>query len=135
WRNLIEETLRFAPPVANLLLRFAVNDIDVAGQRISAGDPIVVGLAAANRNDDLHGSTAATFDPGRPIREHLAFGFGRHYCLGDSLARLLAQVALPALFAQFPHVALAPKGTMPSLNSIVLHGYQRLPVRLGAPTG
>ncbi|WP_040800540.1 cytochrome P450 family protein [Nocardia higoensis] len=129
WSHLIEETLRYAPPVANLPLRYAVVDIDVAGTRIKAGDAILACFAAANREPGLYGDDAGEFDPGRSTKEHLSFGYGPHYCLGAPLPRLEAAVALPALFRRFPGMtlAVAPEALKP-LPSFISHGHQRLPV-------
>ncbi|WP_405177775.1 cytochrome P450 [Nocardia sp. NBC_01377] len=131
WPRLVEETLRFAPPVANLPLRYAITDIDVdvAGQQIKAGDPIIAAIAAANRRRP--GTDADEFDPSSPKTEHLSFGYGPHYCLGAGLARLEAAVALPALFARFPHLALATEPeALETLDSFISVGHQQLPVHL-----
>ncbi|WP_067859451.1 cytochrome P450 family protein [Nocardia shimofusensis] len=134
WSSLVEETLRWAPPVANLPLRYAVVDIDVAGRRIKAGEAVLACFAAANRRS--HGSDADDFDPARPSNEHLSFGYGPHYCLGAPLARLEAGIALPALFHRFPDLtlAVAPEALEP-LSSFVAHGHRSLPVRLSADSG
>ncbi|WP_051028064.1 cytochrome P450 family protein [Nocardia higoensis] len=130
WSALIEETLRYAPPVPNLPLRYAVEDIDIAGQRIKAGDALLACFAAANRDPHLHDPNPDDFDPRRASREHLSFGYGPHFCLGAPLARLEAAVALPALFRRFPDMALAcPAGAVETLGSLVSHGHRRLPVR------
>ncbi|MGW4368114.1 cytochrome P450 family protein [Nocardia takedensis] len=129
WAGVIEETLRYAPPIAALPLRFAVEDIDVEGVRITAGDPIVAAIAAANRAPDSHGRDG--FDPGRVLMEHLSFGHGAHFCLGAALARLEAEVALPALFETFPDLRLAVEPeTLPTLTSFISHGHPHLPVYL-----
>jgi len=131
WSALVEETLRYAPPVANLPLRYAVVDIDVAGTRIKAGEAILACLAAANRDPHLHEPNPDDFDPRRPSKEHLSFGYGPHFCLGAPLARLEAAVALPALFQRFPDMALAcPSDALETLGSFISHGHQHLPVRL-----
>ncbi|MBF6353630.1 cytochrome P450 [Nocardia higoensis] len=136
WSQLIEETLRYAPPVANLPLRYAVVDIDVAGTRIKAGEAILACLAAANRDPDLHEPNPGEFDPARPIKEHLSFGYGPHYCLGAPLARLEAEIALPALFGRFPQIAfaVAPETVKP-LASFISHGHRRLAVLLDGVGG
>src|SRR5690606_26270245 len=107
WSHPIEETLRYAPPVADLPLRYASTDIDVDDQRIAAGEAIITSIAAANRSLALHGPDADEFDPHRKTKEHRSFGYGTHHCLGAPLARLEAEIALPALFERFPELALA----------------------------
>ncbi|MBF6355854.1 cytochrome P450 [Nocardia higoensis] len=134
WSQLIEECLRYAPPVPNLPLRYAVTDIDIAGQRIEAGEAILACFAAANRDPHLHGPHPDVFDPTRPNTEHLSFGYGPHYCLGAALARLEAIEALPALFGRFPDLTLAVEpGELRPLPSFVSHGHRSLPAYLDRP--
>jgi cytochrome P450 len=135
WSDVIEETLRWAPSVASLPLRFAVEDIDVpGGPRIVRGDPILAVFAGANHDPAQHGDRAHLFDLTRPAREHLAFGHGVHHCLGAPLARIEAGIALPALFARFPALRLAvPAGELLRLESFIGYGYRSLPVDLGTP--
>jgi len=134
WSQLIEETLRYAPPVANLPLRYAVTDIDIAGERIMAGEAIIAALAAANRDPRHHDPDI--FDPARPETEHLSFGYGPHYCLGAPLARLEAIEAVPALFGRFPDLTLAVEASeLKPLPSFISHGHQALPVYLDRPHG
>ncbi|MGW4370305.1 cytochrome P450 family protein [Nocardia takedensis] len=133
WAEVIEETLRHAPPIATLPLRFAVEDIEIGGVRITAGDPIVAAIAAANRT--LNPDGRDEFDPGRALMEHLSFGHGAHFCLGAALARLEAEVALPALFETFPDLRLAAEPeTLPTLDSFISYGHQRLPAYLTCVT-
>ncbi|WP_063126436.1 cytochrome P450 [Nocardia fusca] len=98
---------------------------------ISKGDAILAGYAGASRDPKIHGATADEFDPTRAVKDHLAFGYGAHHCLGASLARLEAVVALPAIFRRFPdmELAAAPEelGVVPSFIS---NGHHRLPVYL-----
>lgn len=135
WSDVIEETLRWAPSIASIPLRFAVEDIDIpGGPRIARGDPIIAAFAAANRDPARHGSDADAFDLTRPAPEHLSFGHGVHHCLGAPLARIEAGTALPALFARFPGLRLAvPAGELRPIGSFIAHGYQALPVNLGMP--
>ncbi|MGW3470310.1 cytochrome P450 family protein [Saccharopolyspora sp. NPDC000995] len=130
WQDVIEETLRWQAPVANLPLRYAVEDIELDGLTIRQGEPIVAAYAAAGRAPDRH-DDADRFDITRPDKEHLAFGHGVHFCLGSSLARLEAEIALPALFDRFPNLTLAvPPNELRPLASFISNGHQELPVRL-----
>ncbi|NJP46208.1 cytochrome P450 [Streptomyces sp. PRB2-1] len=132
WNDVIEETLRAEAPVASLPLRYAVDDIEAGEVRIKKGEAILAAYAAAGRDPGYHGPTADQFDVLRPTKEHLAFGHGVHFCLGAPLARLEAEIALPALFARFPELALAvPQEELAPVESFISHGHRSLPVRLG----
>lgn len=76
WAEVIEETLRIESPIAQLPLRFATEDIELAGVTIGKGDPILIGFAGAGRDPGLHGCTAGGFDPTRTSKEHVNFGYG-----------------------------------------------------------
>ncbi|MFJ6939934.1 cytochrome P450 [Streptomyces sp. NPDC101132] len=133
WEDVIEETLRFEPPAAYGFLRFAVEDIDAGNAVIPKGDAIVVSFASAGRDPEVHGEDAAVFDITRPTRgDHMSLGFGTHYCLGATLARLEASVSVAALFARFPELALAAPGRRPAkVESFISNGLLELPVTLG----
>jgi cytochrome P450 len=130
WDQVIDETLRWAPSIANLPLRFAVTDIKAGDVTIRAGDAILAGIAAANR-DPARYEHADRFDPTRDARDHLAFGFGVHRCIGAPLARIEAGTALPALFDRFPdlHLATAPE-RLNQVPSFIAYGWRPLPVHL-----
>ena len=131
WSDVIEETLRWQAPVANLPLRYAVEDIEVEGTLIRRGDAILIGYAAAGRDRTIHGDTADRFDITRTGKEHLAFGHGVHFCVGAPLARLEAEVALPALFTRFPHLTLTvPPDELQPVESFISNGHRALPVNL-----
>ncbi|MEU7768096.1 cytochrome P450 [Nocardia sp. NPDC049190] len=132
WSDLVEETLRFEPPVAHLPLRYAVDDLEIGGIRIRKGEAILASYVAANRDPKVHGATADEFDVTRPTKDqHVAFGYGAHHCLGAPLARLEAAVALPAVFRRFPNLrlAVAPSELEPVV-SFVSNGHRTLPVYL-----
>ncbi len=129
WSEVIEETLRWAPSIANLPLRYAVEDITLPdGTLIARGDAIFATYLAAGLDPLRHGESAGRFDVTRADKEHLAFGHGVHYCVGAPLARLEAQIALPALFGRFP--GLSPDGPVEQVQSFIAYGYREIPVRL-----
>jgi cytochrome P450 len=132
WADVIEETLRGQTPVPNLPLRFAVEDIDVGdGVTLRAGDAILACFGAAGRDPRVHGSDAGQFDATREDKQHLAFSFGPHHCIGEPLARLESQVALPALFERYPDLTLAVEpGELLPLGSFISTGYRALPAWL-----
>ncbi|MBP8539420.1 cytochrome P450, partial [Streptomyces sp. MK37H] len=108
WDDVIEETLRHSAPVANLPLRYAVEDIELdGGVVLRKGDAILAAYAAAGRDPEVHGGDADAFDVTRQLKSHLAFGHGVHLCVGAPLGRLEAAIALPALFDRFPGLTLA----------------------------
>jgi cytochrome P450 len=132
WSAVIEETLRVDAPVQHMPLRYAVEDIDLGeGILIRRGEPILMGFGAGGRDPEVHGETAEIFDVQRLTKEHVAFGYGVHHCIGASLGRLEAAVALPALFDRFPRIELAQSTeTLQPLNTFVFYGKEGLPVRL-----
>jgi cytochrome P450 len=140
WPAVIEETLRWQAPVANVPLYFATEDIDdlADGLVFHKGDAILLNVAAAGRDPGVHGDDADRFDPTRATRgRHLSFGAGAHFCLGAPLARLEARIALPALFARFPNmeVAVRPEELRPQ-PSLISNAHRELPVYLhGVPGG
>ena len=128
----VEEFFRYTNPVEHGTPRFALEDLEIAGTRIRKGEMVILLLAAANRDE------AVFKDPDRfDIRRtdngrHLALGFGLHYCLGSSLARLETRIALAALLRRFPDLALAvPREAVRWRQATGLRGVVNLPVRLG----
>ncbi|WP_433226196.1 cytochrome P450 family protein [Microtetraspora malaysiensis] len=133
WEDVIDETMRWQAPLANLPLRYAVEDISADGVQIRKGEAILAGYAAAGRDPGRYGATADRFDITRPTRrDHLSFGHGVHYCLGAPLARLESEVALATLFDRFPGLALAvPPAELAPIPSFLSNGYRTLPVVTG----
>ncbi len=133
WDDVIDEVLRVESPLANLPLRYAVEDIELDGVTIPKGDPILVNYAAVGRDPALHGDTADEFDITRPNKEHLSWGHGPHFCLGAGVARVVATTGLSNLFARYPDLALAvsPQELQP-LPTFIMNGHRSLPVTLTA---
>lgn len=134
WGDAVEETLRHQAPIASIVMRFPIEDVHdpATGLTFREGDPIVINYAAANRDPRVHGDHGGHFDLTRATRrEHLAFGYGPHFCLGAELARLEGRIGLRALFEHFPDLALAaPAAELRPLESFISNGHQQLPVLL-----
>ncbi|MCW2678252.1 MAG: cytochrome [Modestobacter sp.] len=94
--RVVEELLRYEPPVQFLQNRNALDDIEVAGTTIPKGTPVTLVLAAGSRDPDVV-PDPDRFDPDREHNEHMGFGGGVHYCFGAPLARPETQIALTEL--------------------------------------
>ncbi|KAA2247173.1 cytochrome P450 [Solihabitans fulvus] len=124
----VEESLRYDSPVRNATWRFPVTDTVVAGQHVRAGDPILVSVAAANRDPSVF-PTPEEFDPGRDTGRHLAFGHGPHTCIGAALARMETEIAVTSVLTRFPALALVePVEALTWWPSPIMRGLFRLPV-------
>jgi cytochrome P450 len=124
----VEEILRYDSPV-QLTERFAGVDTEIGGVRVPRGAELILLLGAANLDPERF-ADAGTFDPDRPGNAPLSFGAGAHYCLGAPLARLEAQVALPALLRRFPRLTAAAPPVR--RDRLTLRGWATLAVRLGS---
>jgi cytochrome P450 family 142 subfamily A polypeptide 1 len=124
----IEELLRWVSPIKNMA-RTVTTDVELGGQQLQAGEELLLLYASANR-DEAAFDHPERFDVERDPNEHVAFGFGSHFCLGNSLARLEIKVMLDKLLTRLPDLALAlPDGAAPRFrpaNFIV--GPEELPV-------
>lgn len=132
WSAVVEETLRWDAPIGNFPARYPLADIEIAGVPIAKGDAILAPYSGVGRDETHHGEHANEFDITRPPTKHIAFGGGPHICLGAHLARLEANVALPAFFARHPDASLAvdPSELIP-VPSFFSNSAAALPVRLG----
>ncbi|HEY6798925.1 MAG TPA: cytochrome P450, partial [Kineosporiaceae bacterium] len=103
----VEELLRLHTP-AHIVRRHAAEDIEVAGHSIPAGSDIAILLALCNRDPRVF-SEADRFQFGRSPNPHLSFAFGRHYCVGATLARLELVAMLRAICSRLPALQLSPR--------------------------
>ncbi|MFE6055972.1 cytochrome P450 [Kitasatospora sp. NPDC056446] len=128
WEDVVEETLRHESPVMHLPLRYPLEDIDLGeGVVLRRGEPVLLGFGAAGRDPEVHPDRPDDFDPTRPDKEHLSFGYGPHFCLGAPLARLEAEVALAGLFGAYPGAVPDPSRPAPQrLESVIVNGPSEL---------
>jgi cytochrome P450 len=127
--GLVEETLRYDTP-AQFVFRCATQDVELAGTKIPEGSIVMPVLASANR-DDAQFPDGERFDVTRDTQGHLGFGVGIHFCLGASLARLEARVALEELLARYAGFERA-NARVDYIDSFLVRGPRRLPLRLAA---
>jgi cytochrome P450 len=121
----IEEFLRWTSPVTHIM-RTAMSDMRIRGESIRTGDRVVLWNAAANR-DEARFDNPDTFDVGRAPNEHLAFGYGEHFCLGAHLARLEMKVLFEELVRRVSDIEIA--GPIERLRSNFVAGIKHMPVR------
>ncbi|HXP32982.1 MAG TPA: cytochrome P450 [Acidimicrobiales bacterium] len=100
----VEEILRWSSPTL-YNRRTATCDVEVAGQKVAAGDKVTLWWASANRDEAVF-ADPFTFDVRRRPNPHLAFGYRSHFCLGASLARLEIRIMLEELLARFDRLTL-----------------------------
>jgi cytochrome P450 PksS len=124
----VEEMLRYRGPVETTTYRWAIQDTELHGQVIPAGEAVHASLLAAD-HDPAQFPEPERFDITREPNRHIAFGFGIHFCLGAPLARLEATVALNLLLERMPRLRLAvDERELRWRDGILVHGLQRLPV-------
>ena len=113
----VEEFIRFVTPIHNMC-RVAVEDTEIAGQAIKAGDQLVLMYSSANR-DPLQFDHPEELDVTRNPNNHIAFGFGTHFCLGASLARLEIRVMFEELLKRVDQLRVVPDSVVEMPNSFV----------------
>jgi cytochrome P450 len=114
----VEEILRWTTAVI-YFIRTATKDTVLGGQKIGAGEALLMLYASANRDEAEFGPTADQFDIGRTPNHHVAFGFGVHFCLGAALARLEVAAVLDALLDRgVTHIELAGEVGVSASNII-----------------
>jgi cytochrome P450 len=125
--NAVEETLRFEPS-STQIARYVTEDVELHGQVVPAGSAMLLLAGSANR-DERQFDDPDTYDIHRKLGHHLTFGYGPHFCLGASLARLEGRVALEEMLNRLPDwetdLDAARLGNSPGVR-----GYASLPVQL-----
>jgi len=127
--NLVEEALRYDSPVQGIFRQTAC-DTELRGVKIPEGKLVMLLLGSANR-DEAWLPDAEKFDITRELKGHIGFGFGTHFCLGSSLARLEAKVALETLFSRCANLRRT-ENKFEWIDSLILRGPKSLPLRFDA---
>ncbi|MFF8278830.1 cytochrome P450 [Streptomyces lateritius] len=123
----VEELMRYLT-IAHTSVKSALEDVELEGQLIRAGESVTLSLEAANRDPERF-PDPDVLDLQRKATGHLGFGHGIHQCLGQQLARVEMTVALPALLRRFPTLRLAvPAEEVPLRTNMSIYGVHRLPV-------
>jgi cytochrome P450 len=124
----VEELLRWLTILNATSPRMTTEPVEIAGQRIEAGEMVLVSLPAANRDPALL-RDPEVLDLARGATGHLAFGHGAHHCVGAPLARAELRIAFPALLRRFPGLRLADPDAMAQPRAAgIVHGIARLDV-------
>jgi cholest-4-en-3-one 26-monooxygenase len=125
----VEEMLRWVSPVQNMS-RTATRDVELHGQTIREGDKLLLLYPSANRDEAVF-PQAERFDVTRTPNEHITFGYGAHYCLGASLARLELRLMFEEILARMPDLELVSDRLPPRRASNFICGFEEMPVELG----
>ena len=125
----LAEALRWEAPV-QIVTRETLEPVTLSGVDVPACVSLTLAIGSANR-DETRFEAPDRFDLHRAPSEHVAFGYGKHYCAGSRLAELEARVALEALFERLPGLRLEP-GAECAVVGLAFRGPDRLPVRFQA---
>jgi cholest-4-en-3-one 26-monooxygenase len=126
----VEESLRWVSPIKNMA-RTAARDVEFRGQAIREGQKLLLLYPSANRDETVF-PDAGEFVLDRTPNEHVAFGFGPHFCLGASLARLEVRVAFERLLDRLPDLSLVTEAEPAARPANFVSGYESLPVAFSA---
>ncbi len=117
-----EEFIRFVTPIHNMC-RTAAADTEIGGKTIKAGEQVALLYASANRDASVFRSPD-TFDVARDPNPHIAFGFGTHFCLGASLARLEIKIFFEEFIQRFSNVSLTPGKSVVEMPNAFVYGVE-----------
>ncbi|MFC7585842.1 cytochrome P450 [Nonomuraea antimicrobica] len=126
--NLVEELLRYFTIAEFAMARVALEDVELSGTVIPAGSGVLMLANAGNRDPEVF-EDGESFDLDRGSRNHLAFGYGIHQCLGQNLARVELEIVFATLFRRIPDLRLAvPADQLTFKEEAAVYGMHELPV-------
>jgi cytochrome P450 len=127
--NAVEELLRYLSIIQNGQRRVAIEDIEIAGEVIRAGEGIIIDLAPANWDAKAFAEPERLYLHRSGAGQHVAFGYGRHQCVGQQLARAELQIVYHTLLRRIPTLELAaPIDDIPFKHDRLAYGVYELPV-------
>ena len=126
----VEELLRYTTPVPCGAARTLLDDVEVDGTTMPKGSKVLGMIISANRDESVF-ERPDELDLGREPNRHLTFAFGKHFCLGNQLARLEGQIAIGEIVRRFPAMRLAvPRDDLRYKPVQALRGFRSLPLQL-----
>ncbi|HEX5615356.1 MAG TPA: cytochrome P450 [Acidimicrobiia bacterium] len=125
----IEEGLRWEPPLLTIM-RTATRDVEIEGVTITRGATVVINIGSANHDEKVW-ERPEEFDIFRPPRQHLAFAWGPHMCLGLHLARMETRVVINRLLDRLPNLRFDPDVEVPPITGMTFRAPSALPVTWG----
>jgi cytochrome P450 family 142 subfamily A polypeptide 1 len=123
----VEEMLRWVSPIKNMA-RTVTRDLTFRDRELRAGQKLLVLYPSANRDEDVF-VDPFRFDITRQPNDHVAFGFGVHFCMGSNLARTELRVMFEELVRRLPDIELVEPGEPASRPANFVSGYEEMPVR------
>jgi cytochrome P450 len=125
--NLAQEAIRFQSPVAHMA-RTALSDTELGGKQIRKGDRVAMWYVSGNRDEDAIENANQFVIDRKDVRQHVAFGFGIHRCLGNRLGEMQLKIMWEEILKRFPKIEVV--GDPVRLKSSFIRGIRELPVRI-----
>lgn len=127
--NMVSEIIRWQTPLSHMR-RTAVVDAEIGGQKIRAGDKVVMWYASGNRDSDVIENADQFRIDRKNARHHLSFGFGIHRCVGNRLAEMQVRILWEELMKRHPVIEVVGEPVRTYSNFV--HGFESMPVRISA---
>jgi cytochrome P450 len=125
--NAVEELLRFEAP-SPIQSRYLTRPVELHGTTLPAGSKVALLTGSAGRDDRVY-DDPDRFDVHRSITKHLSFGYGAHFCLGSSLARMEGRIAIEGTLARFPEWEVDEAG-LEMVHTSTVRGFHHVPIRV-----
>jgi hypothetical protein len=127
--NMVSEIIRWQTPLAHMR-RIATQDVEVGGQTIRKGDRVIMWYASGNRDERKFENPDRLVIDRKEARNHIAFGYGIHRCMGNRLAELQLRILWEELLKRFDNIEVV--GEPERVQSNFVRGYSTLMVKLTA---
>ncbi|MEU5365818.1 cytochrome P450 [Streptomyces sp. NPDC005925] len=129
--RVVDELIRFSSPMLYSLQRLTLEDVEIGGTTIPAGEIVMISPASANHDPEAFADRPEELDIDRPKPAHLTFGHGIHNCIGSHLARAQAEIGIRRVFERFPDIRLAVRPSeLRYQPTLLARAPMALPVRL-----